>query len=129
MKINELQSGIISKYKIINALAQKPKTNPNIVPIWGINYNDKVRKGFVTQMGRIELGKSHIEIISDNVSTVHKPFFSTWKRTLKKIDKMLNTIINKFNDNETVKLDHVEVMSFKNDSIENLRKVYKNLVK
>ena len=125
MKTEAIKESIINNYKILSAKS-KVKSADNIITTWGLNYrkNDK-QIGFVNELGLIQRKKAKIEIKDDEIKVLKKPFFSTWKKTLKNMNEMLETIITNLNNPSVVSKRYVKVLCFPKDFIEKLSKLNK----
>ena len=122
MKTEAVKESIINNYKILSAKS-KVKSDQNVITTWGLNYkkNDK-QIGFVSELGFVQRKKAKIEIKNDEISMLKKPFFSTWNRTLKNINKMLEDIIANVNNRDVVSKKYVKILCFPKDFLDKLSK-------
>ncbi len=122
MKTEAVKESIINNYKILSAKS-KVKSDQNVITTWGLNYkkNDK-QIGFVSELGFVQRKKAKIEIKNDEISMLKKPFFSTWNRTLKNINKMLEDIIANVNNRDVVSKKYVKILCFPKDFWDKLSK-------
>ena len=103
MKTEAIKQQILVNYNKLSDLARIQPKEENVIPVWGIVYKGNWTSGFVNQTGKIERNNSSIQILNGNeIQLQKKPFFSTWKRTLTNINKMLQNTIAQINNNDIV---------------------------
>ena len=122
MKTESIMESIVSNYRILSAKSKIKHTN-NIITTWGLNYrkNDK-QIGFVNELGLVQRKKAKIEIKDNEINLLKKPFFSTWNKTLKNMNEMLETIITNLDNQSVVSKKYVKILCFPKDFIEKLSK-------
>ena len=124
MKTEAIKQQIINNYRQISQLAHVEKTQEHLLPTWGIVYKHNNTRGFINQVGTIERNRSSIQIIDGNeIKLQKKPFYLTWKRTLKNINAMLENTIRNINNSEIVDKRVLNIMTFPKDFIERLSKI------
>ncbi len=94
----------------------------------GLKYKHNNIEGFVSEIGIIERGKAQININNGKLEKIKKPFFSTWKRTLSKINNMLNSMTENFS-NKTVKQTQVNVLVFPEEAAKRISEIQKKLAR
>ena len=103
MKTEAIKVEIIENYKQLSQLAHVKPEKENIVPTWGLVYKHNGTSGFVNQIGVIERNRASIRIVNENeLQLQKKPFYLTWKRTLKNINSMLKKTTENINNSEIV---------------------------
>ncbi len=122
MKTEAIKQQIISNYRQLSDIARVRRVDPNKFPAWGISYKDKGVSGFVNQIGVVERNGAKIRINGDEVELKHKAFFSTWKRTLNNINKMLQSTIENIENQDVVKKKIVNILCFSKEAAEKLQK-------
>ena len=128
MKTEAIKAEIVEKYKQLSQLAHVKPEKENIVPIWGLVYKNNGTSGFVNQIGVIERNRSSIRIVNGNeLQLQKKPFYLTWKRTLKNINSMLKNTIENINNSDVVTKRVVNVFCFPKNFVERLAKIGKTL--
>ena len=120
MKTDTIKQQILTGYNKITQLAAEKTSQKNVVPIWGITYTKNHTSGFVGQLGLIERGGSSIRIVNGDVVQLHKPFFSTWKGTLKKINKMLQNTIANLENKDVVTKNVLNIFCFSENAVKKL---------
>lgn len=126
MKTEAIKESIVNNYKILSAKSKVKSTENNVITTWGLNYrkNDKPI-GFVNELGLIQRKKAKIEIKDNEIRMLKKPFFSTWNKTLKNINEMLETIITNLNNQSVVSKKYVKILCFPKEFIDKLSKIRK----
>ena len=126
MKTEAIKQQIIANYKQLSQLAYVKATKKNVIPTWGITYKNGCTFGFVNQSGLIERNNSAIRIVNqEEIQLQRKSFLSTWKRTLKNINKMLQKTISDFNNEKVVKKRVLNIHCFSEEMINKLSKYSK----
>lgn len=117
-----------NNYKILAERSKVKSNKGDIITIWGLNYrmNDKPI-GFVNELGLIKRKKAKIEIENNELKTVKKPFFLTWNKVLKNINKMLEDMIANLDNSDVVKKRYVNLLCFSNDFAEKVSRIHKKL--
>lgn len=124
MKTEAIKVEIIENYKQLSQLAHVKPEKENIVPTWGLVYKHNGTSGFVNQIGVIERNRASIRIVNENeLQLQKKPFYLTWKRTLKNINSMLKKTIENINNSEIVTKRVVNILCFPKDTVERLAKI------
>ena len=124
MKTEAIKQQIINNYRQISQLAHVEKTQEHLLPTWGIVYKHNNTRGFINQVGTIERNRSSIQIIDGSeIKLKKKPFYLTWKRTLKNINSMLENTIQNINNREIVDKRILNIIVFPQEFIERLRKI------
>ena len=119
MKTEAIKQQIIANYRELSKLAHVKQTKENVLPIWGIAYKKGCTFGFVSQIGMIERNNSAIRIAEEGeIQLQRKTLFSTWKRTLKNINTMLQTIISNIDNQDVVKKRVLDVRYFPKGTLE-----------
>ena len=128
MKTEAIKQSIVSNYKILAEKSHVKSNQGDIVTTWGLNYNLNNKPfGFVNELGEVETKKAKIQIKNDEINKINKPFFSTWKRTLKTMNTMLENIISNYDNPEIVRQSYVNILCFKKELLERLTGVSKNI--
>ncbi|MCQ2743719.1 MAG: hypothetical protein MJ230_02845 [bacterium] len=124
MKTEAIKVEIIENYKQLSQLAHVKPEKENIVPTWGLVYKHNGTSGFVNQIGVIERNRASIRIVNENeLQLQKKPFYLTWKRTLKNINSMLKKTIENINNSEIVTKRVTNILCFPKDTVERLAKI------
>ncbi|MBR6127204.1 hypothetical protein IKQ21_05915 [bacterium] len=124
MKTEAIKQQIVDNYKQLSQLAKVERTNENLLPAWGLIYKHNGTRGFINQIGTIERNHASIRIIDGNeLKLQKKPFYMTWKRTLKNINSMLESTIKNINNEEIITKRVVNIFVFSKDMIERLSKI------
>ena len=125
MKTEAIKVEIIENYKQLSQLAHVKPEKENIVPTWGLVYKHNGTSGFVVnQIGVIERNRASIRIVNENeLQLQKKPFYLTWKRTLKNINSMLKKTTENINNSEIVTKRVVNILCFPKDTVERLAKI------
>ena len=126
MKTEAIKQQIIANYRELSRLANVKQTTENVIPTWGLVYKKGCTFGFVSQIGMIERNNSAIRIVNqEEIQLQRKSFLSTWKRTLKNINKMLQKTISDFNNEKVVKKRVLNIHCFSEEMINKLSKYSK----
>lgn len=130
MKTEAIEQSIINNYKILAKKTAIKSNQGDIKTIWGLQYrhNDK-QEGFVSEIGSIGRKKAKIEIRNNELRTIKKPLLSTWSKTLKNINTMLEDIIANFDNPNVVTKRYVNILCFPVDVAERLAKISQNFCK
>jgi len=130
MKTEAIEQSIINNYKILAKKTAVKSNQGDIKTIWGLQYrqNNK-QEGFVSEIGSIGRKKAKIEIRNNELKTIKKPLFSTWNKTLKNINTMLEDIIANFDNPNVVTKKYVNLLCFPRDCAERLAKIYRECAK
>lgn len=112
MKIDAIKKSILSRFQTISQKAKVTPEKENIMPTWGLVYKNNGTRGLVTQFGTVERNGSKIDIVEGEVRQVKKPFYLTWKRTLKNIDNMLGKVEENLENEKVVKKNIVNILCF-----------------
>ena len=98
MKINKtLYHSIINNFDKISRIAKEPMKQTGKIPVWELKFKKDNISGFVHQDGKIIRNNTEIQILGYRIKKIKKPFFSTWNRTLKNINQMLQDIKENYN--------------------------------
>lgn len=103
MKTDAVKQSIVSRFQTISKKSKVLPEQEHIMPTWGLVYQKNGTRGLVTQFGTIERNGTKIDIIDGKIRQVEKPFYMTWKRTLKNIDKMLGNVEKNLDNEKVVK--------------------------
>ena len=123
MKTEAIKAEIVENYKQLSQLAHVKQEKENIVPTWGLVCKHNGTSGFVNQIGVIEKNRSSIRILNGNeLQLQKKPFYLTWKRTLKNINSMLKSSIENINNSDVVTKRVVNIHCFPKSFLERLPK-------
>ena len=130
MKTEAIEQSIINNYKILAKKTAVKSNQGDIKTIWGLQYrqNNK-QEGFVSEIGSIGRKKAKIEIRNNELKTIKKPLFSTWSKTLRNINTMLEDIIANFDNPNVVTKKYVNLLCFPRDCAERLAKIYRECAK
>lgn len=130
MKTDNISNSILVNFNKLSSLAKEnvTKVDENYKPFWGIKYKHNNVEGFVSEFGAIERGKARISIRNGKLEKIKKPFFSTWEKTLKKINNMLNGMTENFN-NKTVKQTQINVLVFPEDAVKRIHEIQRKLTR
>ena len=130
MKTAPIQQKIILEFNRLKQIPREPFVEPENYPTWGLNYRKNATKGFVAETGYITRNSAQIQIDNNgNVNLIKKPFFASWKRTLKNISNMLEDITTNYNDKDIVKKRVVRILCFSKKDSERLAKIASNIRK
>lgn len=129
MKTEAIKETIINQFQTISKKAKVTPEKEYILPTWGLVYKNNGTRGLVTQFGVIERNGAKIDIVDGEVRQVKKPFYTTWKRTLKNISKMLKKVDANLENEKVVKKNIVNQLCFPNDFSERIERINKNLAK
>ena len=130
MKTAPIQQKIILEFNRLKQISREPFVEPENYPTWGLNYRTNTTKGFVAETGYITRNSAQIQIDNNgNVNLIKKPFFASWKRTLKNISNMLEDITTNYNDKDIVKKRVVRILCFSKKDAERLAKIASNIRK
>src|SRR5574344_639884 len=127
MKLEKIQTEIINNYKVLNTKAQLKSENPNILPAWAITLKNKKSDIFINQTGQYEGKNTIVRINSNGLDLLRKPFFSTWKRTLKNINKMILNDTENLDNPKIVQKKQINFMLFPKKTIEKLVEIGKKI--
>ena len=130
MKTDNISNSILDNFNKLSSLAKAniTKVEKNYKPFWGLKYKHNNAEGFVSEFGTIERGKAQISIRNGKLEKIKKPFFSTWERTLEKINNMLNGMTENFN-NKTVKQTQINVLVFPEKAVKKIQEIQKKLTR
>ena len=130
MRTDNISNSILDNFYKLSYLAKTniKKVDENYKPLWGLKYKHNNIEGFVSEIGIIERGKAQININNGKLEKIKKPFFSTWKRTLSKINNMLNSMTENFS-NKTVKQTQVNVLVFPEEAAKRISEIQKKLAR
>ena len=130
MKTDNISNSILNNFNKLSSLAKAniTKVDENYKPLWGLKYKHNNVEGFVNQVGTIKRGKAQIRICNGKLEKRKKPFFSTWKRTLEKINNMLNDMTENFS-NKTVKQTQVNIFVLPEEAAKRIQEVQRKLAR
>ena len=130
MKTEAIQQSIINNYKILAKKTAIKSNQGDIKTIWGLQYSpNNKQEGFVSEIGSIGRKKAKIEIRNNELKTIKKPLLSTWSKTLKSINTMLEDIIANFDNPDIVTKRYVNLLCFPVDVADRLASISQKLVK
>lgn len=115
MKTEAIKRSIVSHFKTISEKAKVTPTEEHIRPVWGLNYRKRGTQGFVSEFGLVERNGTEIDIVEGEVRQIKKPFWMTWKRALKKINKMMGNMEENLDNEKVVKKNTVNILCFPKD--------------
>ena len=115
MKTDAVKQSIVSRFQTISKKSKVLPEQEHIMRTWGLVYQKNGTRGLVTQFGTIERNGTKIDIIDGKIRQVKKPFYMTWKRTLKNIDKMLGNVEENLDNEKVVKKNIVSFLCFPKD--------------
>lgn len=121
-----LRHTIVDNYDKLAKLAKPHKMKANVIPVWSLKYEKNNVTGFIHQDGRIERNGAQIQILGYRIKKIKKPFLSTWKRTLKNINEMLENSIKNYQTN-IVKKKVINIVTFPKEKIDQLQKACEQL--
>jgi len=78
-------------------MAKEPIKHSGKIPIWGLKFKKDSVSGFIHQDGKIIRNNTEIQILGCRIKKIKKPFFSTWNKTLKNINQMLQDVKENYN--------------------------------
>ena len=123
MKTKIIQQQIISNYNRLSKLANVPSNEKNVVPLWGLTYKKNFVSGCINNAGIIERNNAVIQIVNGNeIKLKKRPLFSTWKRTLKNINRMLKNTIANIANKEVVTKKVIDLYCFPQETIKTMTK-------
>ena len=112
MKVDIIKQSIINRFVSISKKTKVKPEKENIIPTWGLIYKNNRTKGFVNEYGRMQHNGSKIDIIEGEIRQVKKPFYKTWKQTLKNFDNMLANIEENLDNRDIVEKKTVNLLCF-----------------
>ncbi len=124
MKTETIKQMVLDNYKQLSQLAKVQEKDKNVIPTWGLIYKYNHTSGFINQIGVIERNNSTIRIINgDEIQLQKKPFYQTWKRTLKNINTMLQKTIENIDNPDIVRKKVANILCFPKDFVERLSNI------
>lgn len=128
MKTDKISNSILDNFNKLNSLAKANITivEKNYKPFWGLEYKHNNIEGFVSEFGTIERGKAQISIRNGKLEKIKKPFFSTWGKTLEKINNMLKGMTENFN-NKTVRQTQINILIFPKEAAKRIKEIQSKL--
>ena len=127
MKLEKIQTEIISNYEALNKKAQIKSDNPDILPAWALTLKNKKSDVFISQTGQYEGKNTIVRINSYGLDLIKKPLFYTWKKTLKNINKMILNATENFDNPKLVQKNQINFMLFPNKALGKLVEVGKKI--
>lgn len=122
MKTAPIQQQIVQNYNRLKQIAGEPVLSNR--EHWGLNYRNNMTKGFVGETGCIKRNNAEIKISNNgDLNLIKKPFLSTWKHTLKNINKMLEDITVNYNNKDVVNKKVVKILCFSKEASERLAEI------
>ena len=127
MKLEKIQTEIISNYEALNKKAQIKSDNPDILPAWALTLKNKKSDVFISQTGQYEGKNTIVRINSYGLDLIKKPLFYTWKKTLKNINKMILNATENLDNPKIVQKKQINFMLFPNKALGKLVEVGKKI--
>lgn len=127
MKLEKIQTEIISNYEALNKKAQIKSDNPDILPAWALTLKNKKSDVFISQTGQYEGKNTIVRINSYGLDLIKKPLFYTWKKTLKNINKMILNATENFDNPKLVQKNQINFMLFPKKALGKLVEVGKKI--
>lgn len=128
MKTERISGSIIKNYNKLSSMAEAnvKKVDSNYLPVWGLEYKHEKLDGFVSKFGIISCGKTEIDIHNGKINKIKKPFFSTWKKALKRVDNMLQNMAEKFDNKNgdgerVVKQNQINLLVFSQEAVRKIQ--------
>lgn len=100
MKTQTINQTVMRNYKIISNMIKESALT--LDSFWKTSYKNGRVRGSVNGCGEINRNFMTAVVHSNWVDVTRKPFFFSRERALKKINKVLEGIINNFGDNKIV---------------------------
>lgn len=133
-KSTAITNSIVENYNKLStkAKANMKPTDKYHTPVWGLNYQAGRTKGSIGAFGYIDAGKTRVCVEDGEVVKIKKPFFTTWKKALKKVNNMLTQMLEKFDDKKSVKQTQVNIFVARGPEVdkkiaEAQKRVYENM--
>lgn len=154
MKVLAIQKDVVRKYTNLSNLAKIPSDKENnIIYIWGLSNKVGNKNGYIFQDGSISLETNKkpltgdlfkdiavilynniatcfdtkIKVTNDNIQKIKKPIFSSWSKTLCKINDLLKHTSENLNNKEVVKKSQIGLQCFSKESVMRIQKINANL--
>lgn len=155
MKTLVVQKEIVNKYAKLSKSAKLPfdKKN-NIAYFWGLNNKVGNKNVFISESGNIKFETdkknqtgnffkdvvidlyngiakffdAEIKITNDNIQKIKKPLFSSWSKTLGKIDNVLGHTYENINNNDIVQKKQIGLLCFPEDAVKRIQEINDRLV-
>ena len=155
MKTLAVQKEIVNKYAKLSKSAKLPfdKKN-NIAYFWGLNNKVGNKNVFISESGNIKFETdkknqtgnffkdvvidlyngiakffdAEIKITNDNIQKIKKPLFSSWSKTLGKIDNVLGHTYENINNNDIVQKKQIGLLCFPEDAVKRIQEINDRLV-
>ena len=125
MKTDAIKQSIVSHFKTISKKSKVTPEKENIMPTWGLVYKNKGTRGFVNELGTVESNGTKIDIREGEIKQVKKPFYMTWNRALKKVDKMMQNMEENLDNEKVVTKRIVNILCFPKEFVEKLQEYNK----
>ena len=125
MKTEAIKSKIVSNFFVLQDLSKEVANRPHVYPVWELQYKRGFTTGCIHQFGEVERNSSKINIIDGEVQQVKKSSFSTWKRTLKNINTMLEDTIKNIRNKNVVTKKILNITCFPEELVERFSKMTK----
>ena len=129
MKVDIIKQSIINRFETISKKSKVKPEKENIVPAWGLIYKNNGTKGFVSEFGTVERNGSKIDIVDGEVKQVKKPFYRTWKQTLRNFDNMLANIEENLDNKDIIEKKTVSFVCFPKDLADRIDAINRNIHK
>ena len=129
MKVNIIKQSILNHFETISKKSKVKPEKENIIPTWGLIYKNKETKGFVNEFGTIKRNSSKINIVDGEIKQVKKPFYKTWKQTLRNFDNMLANIEENLDNKNIVEKRTVKFLCFPKDLADRIDAISRNIDK
>ena len=71
---------------------------------------------------------AEIKITNDNIQKIKKPLFSSWSKTLGKIDNVLGHTYENINNNDIVQKKQIGLLCFPEDAVKRIQEINDRLV-
>ena len=113
MKTEIISQKLLNNYNVLSEMAKVPQTKQCYVPTWGIVYKKGAVKGLVCQEGMIERNGIKLNVLKGKtLKIIEKPFYMTQSMVLKKINGMLEKIINNYDNDKVVEKNVLNILCF-----------------
>ena len=129
MKVDIIKQSILNRFETISKKSKIKPKKENIIPTWGLIYKNKGTKGFVNEFGTLQHNGSRIDIIEGDIRQVKKPFYKTWKQTLRNFDNMLANIEENLDNKNIIEKNTVNFLCFPKDLADKIDGINRNMGK
>ena len=127
MKVDIIKQSIVNRFEAISKKSKVKPEKENIIQTWGMIYKNKGTKGFVNELGTIQRNRAKIDIVKGEIRQVKKPFYKTWKQTLRSFDDMLAQIEENLDNKDIIEKRTVNLLCFPKDFADKIDAISKKL--